>query len=258
MPTRDSAPLGAPCWIDLLSSDPERAKDFYGQLFGWTAEQGGEELGHYVTFSKGDAVVAGMMKNQGDSGLPDAWSTYLASADAKATSEAAAASGGQVIVEPMDVMDLGTMAFLVDSGGAAIGIWQPGTHKGFAVVGEAGAPVWHELHTRDYSGTVSFYERVFDWKTAVLSDTDEFRYTQLVDADGTPLAGIMDATAYQPEGVPAAWQVYLGVEDVDATLATVDDLGGAVLEPAQDTPFGRLAKVADPTGAVFKVASPPS
>ncbi len=30
--------VGAPCWIDLYSSDADRAKDFYGRLFGWTAE----------------------------------------------------------------------------------------------------------------------------------------------------------------------------------------------------------------------------
>ena len=38
MPARDSAPAGAPCWIDLFSSDPDRAEEFYGEIFGWTAE----------------------------------------------------------------------------------------------------------------------------------------------------------------------------------------------------------------------------
>ena len=52
MPKRDVAPIGAPCWVDLLTADPERAKAFYGELFGWTAEAAGEEFGGYITFSK--------------------------------------------------------------------------------------------------------------------------------------------------------------------------------------------------------------
>jgi uncharacterized protein len=63
----------------------------------------------------------------------------------------------------------------------------------------------------------------------------------------------MDARTSLPEGTPAVWEVYLGVEDTDASLATVERLGGTVLEPAVDTPHGRMAKVADPTGATFRV-----
>lgn len=241
--------------MDLSSSDPERAKDFYSQTFGWRAEQLGEEFGNYVTFAKADAVIAGMMKNDPGSGVPDGWATYLASADANATAQAAKTAGGQVLMEPMQVMDLGAMAVLVDPGGAAIGVWQPEQHQGFGLVGEAGAPVWHELHTGDYAGTVSFYQRVFGWTTNVMSDTDDFRYTVMVDDDGTQLAGVMDAQNFMPQGAPASWAVYLGVEDVDASLDTVQRLGGTVLDQAQDTPFGRLATAADPTGAKFKLSS---
>ena len=126
MPTRDAAPLGAPCWIELFSSDPDHAEQFYGELFGWTAEPTGPEYGGYVNFRLGDALVAGMMRNDGSAGTPDVWSTYLAVADAKATAEAAVAAGGQVLVEPMQVGPLGTMGLLADPGGAAIGMWQPG------------------------------------------------------------------------------------------------------------------------------------
>lgn len=52
MPKRDVAPNGAPCWIDLFSSDTEAATAFYTELFGWTAESAGEEYGGYITMSK--------------------------------------------------------------------------------------------------------------------------------------------------------------------------------------------------------------
>jgi predicted enzyme related to lactoylglutathione lyase len=43
MSVRPGAPLGAPCWIDLTSSDLGRARDFYGAVFGWTFASAGSE-----------------------------------------------------------------------------------------------------------------------------------------------------------------------------------------------------------------------
>jgi uncharacterized protein len=256
MPTRDSAPLGAPVWIDLSSSDPQRAKDFYGQVFGWTFQDTSEEYGNYVNFSKDGVLVAGMMKNDG-TGAPDGWTTYLSSADAKATADAVLTAGGQVLMEPMQVGPQGTMALVTDVGAAVIGIWQPGEHKGFGLVGEAGAPIWHELHTRDYPTIVPFYQRAFGWQTSVMSDTDEFRYT-VMEVDGVQYAGVMDSASFLQPGVPSNWQVYLGATDVDATLARIQELGGAVTQPAEDTPFGRLAQATDPMGAHFRLSSLPA
>ncbi|HLM65099.1 MAG TPA: VOC family protein [Acidimicrobiales bacterium] len=255
MPQRDSAPVGAPCWIDLLTSDPDAARAFYSDIFGWTAEDAGEEYGGYVNFAKGGLPVAGCMRNDGTTGAPDAWTVYLASEDAKATTDAAVAHGGQVLLPAMDVKDLGVMAMVADPGGAAVGVWQPGTHTGFRVLGEPGTPNWFELHTRDYDAAVAFYRDVFAWDTHVSSDVPTFRYTTLGEGDGQ-LAGVMDASAFLPEGVPAHWSVYVGVEDADATLARIGQLGGSTVQPAEDTPFGRLAQAADPTGALFKLVGP--
>ncbi len=254
-----SAPLtvapGAPIWTDLATSDLARAESFYSEVFGWTPRHTSEELGGYVNFDSDGAVVAGMIGNRPDSGFPDGWTTYLASSDARATVAAAPDAGGRVVIEAMDVHDLGVMALLTDAGGARIGIWQPDAHRGFAASRRAGAPVWHELLTREFAPSVAFYERVFDWRTQVMGDTDEFRYTVQVDDQDQQLAGIMDAAAFLPEGAPAAWHTYWGCADVDATLATVERLGGQVVQPAEDTPYGRLATAADPTGAVFKLSS---
>jgi hypothetical protein len=254
VPLRESAPLGAPCWIDLFSSDTDRSREFYGHLFGWTSESAGEEYGGYINFSKDGHQVAGCMRNDGSTGTPDVWSVYLAVADAEATVAAAAANGAQVIVPAMPVMALGSMAVLVDTGQAAVGIWQPGLHKGFALMAEAGAPSWFELHTRDYDAAVKFYRDVFNWDTHVMSDTPEFRYTTFGEGDAA-LAGIMDASAFLPEGVPANWQIYFGVDDTDAALAQIVALGGSILMGAADSPYGRLAQAADPTGAVFKIVA---
>jgi predicted enzyme related to lactoylglutathione lyase len=254
MPLRDPHPVGAPCWIDLATSDIDRSCDFYNELFGWTAQSAGPDYGGYVTFAKDGKGVAGAMANNGQMG-PDGWSVYLVSESAKTTVDDAAGNGGQILLPPMDVMDLGVMAIVADPGGGAIGIWQPGSHKGFEVVAEPGAPSWFELHTRDYDASVAFYRDVFHWPVYVAVDTPEFRYTTYGEGDNA-VAGIMDASAFLPEGAPAQWSTYFGVESADDTLVNVAKLGGAVVMGAEDTPYGRLATASDPTGAVFKIVQP--
>jgi predicted enzyme related to lactoylglutathione lyase len=252
MPLRDDAPIGAPVWADLFSSDTDKARAFYGEVLGWTSESAGEEYGGYITFAKDGVPVAGCMGNDGSSGQPDAWNVYLASKDAQATVDAAAAHGAQVVVPAMDVMELGRMAVVIDPGGAAIGVWQPGMHRGFGVIDEIGAPTWFELHTRAYEASVPFYRDVFDFDAHTVSDDPGFRYTTYGEGDGQ-LAGIMDASAFLPEGTPSYWAVYFSVEDADASLKQITALGGSVVQAAEDTPYGRLATATDPTGAVFKL-----
>src|SRR3954470_7362838 len=193
MPARDSAIIGAPCWADLMTSDPEASRAFYGGLFGWTAEEPNEQLGGYFNFRKNDVRIAGCMASQPGAPVTDVWSVYLASEDAQKTLDTAEAEGGEVHVAPMQVQALGTMAFIADPGGAGIGVWQPGTHQGFGLVDEPGTPSWFELHTRDHDAVVRFYRTVFGWETIAVSDTEEFRYTVLQYGD-KQLAGVMDAS----------------------------------------------------------------
>lgn len=236
-----------------MTSDTERSRASYGRLFGWAAEDPAEEFGGSFNFTKDGVRVAGCMASQPGSDMPDVWSTYLASDDA-GKAVAAVANGGQVQVTAMEVGDLGTMAVLSDPGGAGIDVWQPGLHQGFGVLGEPGTPTWFELHTRDYEAAVGFYRHVFRWDTHAASDTPEFRYTTLGDGEGQ-LAGIMDASGFLPDSVPAHWSVYFGVDDADAALAKIVDLGGSVLMAAEDTTYGRLATAADPSGARFKLVA---
>ncbi len=156
---------------------------------------------------------------------------------------------------PMDIESNGSFVILKDPSGAMISAWQPGTETGFGVLREDNAPVHFELHTRDYDKTVQFYRDVFEWSPQILMDTPEFRYTTYADQEN-PRAGIMDASGFLPESVHAGcWSVYIGVADVDATIDKATQLGGTVINKAEDTPYGRLATVADATGAVFKLRS---
>lgn len=250
MTIRQNPPTGAPIWVDLMTSDREKSIAFYGSLFGWVADEPNPDFGGYTNLRLDGEHVAGLMDTQEPS-MPDVWSVYLAVDDAAATVERARDAGAQVMVEAMAVGDLGVMAVIVDPGGAVIGMWQTGEHRG-GVVATTHAPCHFELHTRDYDTVLGFYRDVFGWTLTTQADTPGFRYTLYDIADGES-AGVMDAAGMLPEGAPSCWGVYFAVDDVDAALGAAAELGGSTILPAEHTPYGVLAEAADPTGARFKL-----
>jgi predicted enzyme related to lactoylglutathione lyase len=240
---------GEPCWIELFTPDTDAAAAFYGRLFGWTATDPDEEYGGYRMLLRDGVPVAGLMRNDGSMGGPNAWSVYLATDDAAGLVERARAAGAEVVAGPMAVGDLGSMAVLVDPSGAAVGAWQAGSFEGTGVTGQDGAPAWFETLSTDYDTSVGFYTDVFGWDTHTMSDTPELRYSTL-GQDEQAKAGIMDAAAMLGEE-PSRWQFYLQVADTDDTVARATGAGGSVVMPPEDTPYGRLAVLKDPAGVQF-------
>ena len=240
-------------WI-LLSSDTGRAQRFYSDVLGWTAEESGAEFGNYVNFYSDGLRVAGMVANRPETGTPDLWNTYLSTDDLGATVDAAVKAGANVIAPAMVVADLGSMAILADPAGAVVGLWQAGQHTGFGKYNEPGSVTWDELHTKDFETSKSFYAEVFGWQFEANSDTDEFRYFT-GQVGGQTVAGLMDAKWTLPPEIPSLWTVYFSSADIDAACERVTAGGGKVVRQPEDTPFGRIAELTDPTGAMFKLHS---
>jgi|SRR5579872_1846227 len=253
MTTRDHAPVGAPCWADLWTSDVEGSRRFYAELFGWEANEPSEEFGGYFMFTKDGRPVAGGMGDMGDAKADNTWKVYFATDDIAKTAELSSEAGAQLQFPPMAVADLGSQTILVDPQGAVAGLWQPDSFHGFSTIGEPGTPSWFELHTRDFNGSIGFYTGPFRLEAVAASDTDEFRYFMLKDASGSDVAGVMDAAGFLPEGTPAQWSIYWEVTDARASVEKVRELGGSVVMDCQETPYGHLAAVADPAGAQFKL-----
>lgn len=254
MPTPVFTP-GAPCWIDLMTTDAQRAEDFYGSLLGWTFQRGDEELyGGYAMALLDGKPIAGVMQKQPSEEMPDVWTTYLYVENADESVAKVQEAGGQLYFGPMDVPEQGRMGVVGTPEGATVGFWEPGGHLGYAEFHVPGSPYWHESFTRDFQGSKDFYTKAFGWDVTMMSDTDEFRYGTL-GAGTAAVAGLMDASSFLPEGVPAHWRVYFGVEDCRAAAKRVEELGGSVLEGPEDTPFGVIATVQDPMGGTFLLAS---
>jgi uncharacterized protein len=253
MVTRDTAwAPGTPCWIDLGVADIPKAEAFYSSLFGWDVFDTGPEGGGYRMCSIGGRPVAGI----GAQAAPDSgtyWTTYLASEDADATAAKIKAAGGQVMMDPFDVMDVGRMFMAADPGGAMFGVWEARTHTGIQLANEPGAATWNENMSRDYDANKAFYSTVFGYQFGDMG-APGMQYATL-DLDGGPVGGIGEIGSEQPADMPANWTTYFAVPDTDAALARVAELGGSVIAPAWDTPYGRMAVVSDNQGAVFAVMS---
>lgn len=252
MTRRIDAPLGAPVWIELSSSDMAASHHFYCELLGWTIEPPVPDFGGYTNWLLNGERIAGSMNRPAEHPGPDSWLVYLASGDCAATVAAAEHAGAQVIVPAMPVGDLGFMAVLIAPDGSVVGVWQPEQHRGFAYIDEPGAPGWFELHTHQYDDALAFYRSTFDWTTDVMSDTPEFRYSRLVQGEDL-LAGVIDSVPHMSSEFPSHWEIYFETPDMDASSAKVVALGGQVVTPTHESPFGRLGLFVDSTGALFKL-----
>ena len=252
MVQRDTAwPPGTPCWVDLGVDDVARATEFYATLFGWDTQVGPPEAGGYVMCEAQGKAVAGIGPKMGPPGVPNAWTTYLAAQDADETARKVTEAGGQLLAEPFDVMDVGRMAVAVDPGGAVFGIWQARAHTGLGLANEPGAVCWNENMSRSFDGNKAFYHAVFGYEYDDMSSED-FSYATF-KTSGDPMGGIGDLGAMAPAETPAHWMTYFAVADADQTIATATKLGGSVMRPAWDSPYGRMAILADDQGSVFAI-----
>ncbi len=263
---------GVPCWVDTTQPDPEAAVAFYGGLFGWEFEDvmpPGAERPYFVgRLPGGDVAAVGDVPP----GAPPraVWNTYVWVADADETAGKVRAAGGQVVMEPGEVGDAGRMAVCTDPAGAFFRLWQPGTHRGAAVVNEPASLNFNNLLTRDLDGARAFYGAVFGWEALSMGEVGFWALPAYGDFLERRRPGMragmaeMGAPARFEEAVatlgpipddqpdtPPHWGVTFAVDDADAIATRAEELGGRVLVPPFDAPWVRMTVIADPQGASF-------
>jgi hypothetical protein len=257
MPHRDGYPQGVPSWVDLATGDLDGAKAFYGALFGWAMED--QEMppgvdGYYTMAYLDGGSVAGIGNQPPDApeGMPPVWTTYFAVDDVDEVVARVEGAGGTVMMPTMQIMGSGRMAMVVDPTGGMVGLWEAGEHKGAQVVNQHGALVWNELITPEPDTAADFYDAILGTTHETGPMGGDGDYT-VINVDGRSVAGAMALPEHQ--GVPTAWTVYFATDDIDATVAKAEALGGTVMNRV-DSPAGPLAVIADPQGAVFQVMQP--
>lgn len=264
---------GVPCWIDTNQPDAQAAVAFYSGLFGWEIEDAmppGSERHYFMARIRGGDVA-------GISPLPEGappiakWDTYIWVTSADETAARVRDAGGKVLMEPMDVMDAGRTAVLMDPEGAVFCVWEPQRHRGATVVNEHGSLNFNNLNTHDAEAAKAFYGAVFGWATMPMGGGAEAwtlpgygDHLELLNPGtlermasmGAP-AGFADVVATltplpdHDRDVPAHWSVTFATDDVDATARKAGELGGQVMAGPFDAPWVRMAVIADPKGASF-------
>lgn len=242
-----------PVWAELASTTGRGIVPFYEAVLGWTAAESSDEFGGYFMFFTPDGLpAAGAMPMEAPSA---SWLLYVQTADMEASLAAAEAAGGSVVHGATPIAELGIMGIVADACGCATGLWQPLEFSGFPLDGQMGAPAWFELYTKDFSASQEFLSALFGWEFEVMSDTDDFRYST-VAVDGGAVLGIMDFSADVHAAMPQYWNTYLAVPSADAAAQAAVAQGGELLIAPMDSPFGRMASLRDPSGAILSVLEP--
>ncbi|KAA0972137.1 VOC family protein [Aureimonas fodinaquatilis] len=112
-----------------------------------------------------------------------------------------------------------------------------------------GIPIWYELISADADAAERFYGHVLGWQFERMPATPELDY-RVANAGSTAVSGVMQQPA--GEDMPRRWLVYFGVDDVDSSAQTAEQVGASIHVPPTDIPdVGRFAFLSDPFGALF-------
>ena len=245
---------GSFCWFELNTSDPEAAKKFYTNLFGWTAQDtpaGPDMVYTMLTINNLEVgAMCGLQPEQKARGVPPHWMSYI-NVDSADDAAAKAGSLGGTVMGVFDVMDVGRMGIVRDPLGAMFCVWQAKAHIGARLVGETGTFGWDELWTTDRKKAAAFYTGLFGWG-AKEGDMGGDIYTEWQN-NGQSIGGMMEI---RPEmgPIPPNWLPYVLVADCDAIAEKAGSTGATVVVPPTDIPHvGRFAVINDPQGAGFAI-----
>lgn len=250
-----TVPTGRFVWFDLMTTDQNKAIEFYTKVMGWSTEDwsGGGADRYPMWKSPQGATLGGSQQlppEQLKQGVPPHWIGYIAVPNVDDTVRNAAALGAQMYVPPMDIPTVGRFAVLADPQGAVFAMFTPAGdppgHEGPAEIGEVS---WHELMTSDYEAGFDFYSRLFGWKKSQAVDMGPMGTYQLFARNGGDIGGMMN----KPDpGMPTAWTYYVRVANLDEATQRVGENGGRVINGPMEVPGGdRIVVAMDPQGAVF-------
>ena len=247
-------PAGTPCWVELSTTDEAAAQHFYGGLFDWDFHVKNDPSTvnrRYTIATLGGAEAAGLRTADNDSQV--GWAIHLAVNNTESTAEWVEHLGGWATLGPIEIPDRGTVLHATDPSGVHVVFWEPVETWEFAS-GVPGTFAGADLYTHDATNSDRFFCRPFNLTSQQIGlgaiDYAEWRL------DGTPVVYRYVMGSDYRSSTPAHWLVHFTVNPargVDAAAGQAIMLGGTVVIEPYDTPFGRIAVLADPSGSVFAV-----
>jgi predicted enzyme related to lactoylglutathione lyase len=242
-------------WYELMTTDTEAAKAFYGKVVGWGTQDGPVPGMVYTLFTTGETPVSGLMDQPEDArkmGAPPSWIGYVAVDDVDAAAERVKRLGGTVHVPPRDIPSVGRFSVIADPQSAVLALFKPADCNEEAQPPERGTPgrtEWHELLAADWEKVFGFYGELFGWQKAEAMDMGAMGTYQLFSAGGRAIGGLFT----RPPVVPAPyWLYYFNVGDIDAAVERVKAGAGQILNGPMEVPGGGwIIQGKDPQGAMF-------
>lgn len=246
---------GMPCWIELSTPEPERAKEFYRNLFGWEYETRSEhgDGSHEIALRDG-FPVAGIRESRGDS----SWRLYLAVDDVVADGHRAEKLGATAIDEierPGHIPGIGRKTVLMGPGESEVGLLEPEDSWQFDV-GLPGTLMWPELVTIQAHLADHFFREMFNYSSEQFGTEHRSDYAVWYLGDESVLARVSMIREYITPETRPHWLLYFGVSPevgTDNLMHRAIELGARVRVDPYDSSLGRTAVLRDPTGARFAV-----
>jgi len=242
------------CWYGVISTDTTAASTFYGTALAVDVTTGEMDGNPMVMLGSGGVPFAHLTAPQMED-VASHWESYLRVEDVDALSAAAVANGGSLVMPGMDIPP-GRFSVVASPSGATFCLFHEAdeavstNHPGDT----AGSVHWTELWSKDVDADVAWLTKTFGLTSEVMP-MPEGPY-HVLKAGDEMVGGVM---ASKEDKAPSMWLTWLQVDDVDATVASIGVNGGNTLSPVMDVPMiGRMAVVADPTGGVFGVITPPA
>ena len=232
---------GMPCWIDASVSSKEEREgltEFYSALFGWSFDVGSPETGFYSIARQSGRAVVGI--GEQEQGKGD-WVTYFATDDIEQACKRAASHGGQIFFPPMQVMDVGSMALVLDPTGAVHGFWQANTFSGVEIMYEPNTPGWFD-HASDNPAKASQYYQ------SVLSngiEADEQDGMTILRRGDQWFASFTHEDPSTSNQSPR-WTPVFVVDSLERIRARVRELSGNVLVEEISVPGSAISILQDP------------
>lgn len=248
-------PHGSWIWYELLTTDPDAAIDFYGQIVSWTAEKSPATTNAYFIMSAGSDAVAGIMKNP--TPTASAWIGYVAVDDVDAAVAKIEQLGGKVHMPPTDIPTVGRMSMVEDPQGAHFYVMRSIRSEASRAYGrtEVGKASWNELQTTDDAAAFDFYSQMFGWQKDGAMPMPWGDYSFLKGGGSDEMWGAM--MPREKAEHPVAWSFYFRVPDIEAAYAKVKALGGKPVMGPMEVPGGeRVVFAIDPQGAGFGLVAP--
>jgi predicted enzyme related to lactoylglutathione lyase len=249
-------PYGAPCWVDLLVGDVERAQSFYSDLFGWRWLAGDAATGGYPMALLDGHPVAGISRKPAGAPVPSQWLTYLRVGQIEVAAAAIEAHGGRTLGRPVPIGALSRTVIALDPGGAYFGVWEPGDLPGSGLLDAPGSLTWNELLTRDYDRVQRFQLGVFGHEFTDETEPGGPRWATAHTGDGNPAYGLAEIGDEWPREIPPHWVASFAASDVVPAIGRALELGATLIQGPFDGPYGMGAVLSGPEGEVFSILVP--